>query len=182
MGGLFIQALLLVIESLAGFFTVLLLLRFFMQLFRASFNNPVGVFVLNLTNWLIMPLRKVIPPVSGLDSASLMGAFLLQAVLLLAVVALRSGFEMTGLASMAFLILTRSLLAVLRISIYLFIGLLIIQAVLSWFNPYSPLSRPIGQMTDPLLRPLRRIVPPVSNIDLTPLVAILLAQVVLIFL
>ena len=64
----------------------------------------------------------------------------------------------------------------------MFMGLLIVQAILSWFNPYSPLSRPMAQMTDPFLRPLRRIIPPISGIDLTPLIAILLAQIVLIFL
>ena len=65
--------------------------------------------------------------------------------------------------------------------IYLLIGLLILQAVLSWVNPYSPISRPINQITQVFLGPIRRVVPPIANIDLSPLIAILLAQVVLIF-
>lgn len=176
-----IQAFLLIVNSLAGFFSVLLLLRFFMQLYRVSFNNQIGAFVLPLTNWLVMPLRKVVPPVFGLDSASLLAAYLLQVVALIAAISLRSGLEVLTPGSMVFLVLTRSLLAILRISIYLFIGLLIVQAVLSWTNPHSPLNRPIHRMTEPFLQPLRRIIPPVSDIDLTPLVAILLAQIVLIF-
>jgi len=71
--------------------------------------------------------------------------------------------------------------ALLRIGVYLFIVLLVAQAMLSWFNPHSPLNGLIGRLTDPVLRPLRRIVPPISNIDLTPLIAILLAQIILIF-
>ena len=64
---------------------------------------------------------------------------------------------------------------------YLLIGLLIVQAVLSWVNPYSPIGRPISQITQVFLGPIRRVVPPIANIDLSPLVAILLAQVILIF-
>ena len=182
MAGLLNQVALLIINSLAGFFSVLLLLRFFMQAWRAPFNNQIGTFVLKLTNWLVMPLRKVLRPVFGLDSASLAAAYLLQTLALIAVISLHSGLEVLSPANTAMLILTRSLLAILRISVYMFMGLLIVQAILSWFNPYSPLSRPMAQMTDPFLRPLRRIIPPISGIDLTPLIAILLAQIVLIFL
>lgn len=179
--GQLIQAFLLIVNSLAGFFSILLLLRFFMQLYRVSFSNQMGSLVLPLTNWLVLPLRKVVPPVFGLDSASLLAAYLLQVIALLAAISLRSGLEVLSPGNMAMLVLTRSLLAVLRISIYMFIGLLIVQAVLSWTNPQSPLNRPIHRMTEPLLRPLRRIIPLVGNIDLTPLVAILLAQIILIF-
>ena len=76
----------------------------------------------------------------------------------------------------------QAVLATLRISIYLLIGALILQAVLSWISPYSPLSQPVAQMTRPFLRPIRRLVPPIANIDLSPLIAILLAQLILMFL
>lgn len=182
MTGLLIQAFLLIVDSLAGFFSILLMLRFFMQVFRVPFGNQAGSFVLTLTSWLVMPLRRAIPPLFGLDMASLAGAFLLQALALTAAITLHSGLEVLSPGATAVLILVRSLLAILRISIYLLIGLLIAQAILSWFNPHSPLHGPIQRMTQPFLQPLRRIVPPVSNIDLTPLIAILLAQIVLIFL
>lgn len=182
MANILTQAILLIVDSLAGFFSVLLLLRFFMQVFRAPFNNQFGSFVVKLTNWAVMPLRKVLPPLFGLDSASLLAAYLLQALVLVAVVSLHSGPGAPDPASTAILILTRSLLATLRLCVYLFIGLLIVQAVISWFSPHSPLHRPIYQMTSPFLQPLRRIIPPVSGIDLTPLIAILLAQIILLLL
>ena len=176
-----IRAILFLLDSLAGFLTVLLLLRFFMQAFRAPFNNQFGAFVVKLTNWAVIPLRKVLPPVFGLDSASLLAAYLLQVLILLAVVSLHAGPGTLAPSSTAILMVTRGLLATLRLCVYLFIGLLIVQAVVSWFSPHSPLYRPIYQMTYPVLQPLRKIIPPVSGIDLTPLIAILLAQIILIF-
>ena len=182
MGGVLIQALLLIVNSVVGFFSILLIARFFMQMRRVPFNTPAAAFVLKLTNWLVLPLRKVIPPVLGRDSASLVGTYLLQIVALAVALFLQSRVMPLTPGETLVLLLVQGLLSVLRLCVYLFIGLLIAQAVLSWVNPYSPLSRPIGAMTDPILRPLRRIIPPIANIDLTPLIAILAAQIVLLFL
>ena len=179
---LLLQAGLLIFKSLAGFLSILLLMRFYMQLFRVSFNNQIGNFVLQLTNWLVLPLRRIIPGIFGLDVASLLPAYLLQVLVILAAITIRSSLEVLSPENMALLIFSRSLLAVLRMSIYLLIGLLLLQAVLSWVNPHSPLSRPLGQMTQPFLRPIQKIVVPVADIDLSPLIAILLAQIILIFL
>ena len=173
---LLFQVLLLIVKSVAGFFCVLLLVRFYMQVFRVSFADRFGSFVVQLTNWLVLPLRKVIPGVFGLDLSSLLPAYLLQVIVLFAAVALQAGPDVPVVV-----ILFGALRALLRTSIYLLIGLLILQAVLSWVNPYSPISRPINQITQVFLGPIRRIVPPIANIDLSPLVAILLAQVILIF-
>ena len=170
------QAGFFLLKSLAEFLSILLLMRFFMQLFRVSFGNQIGAFVVQLTNWLVLPLRKVVPGVLGLDLSSLLPAYLLQVIVLLAAVALQAGADVP-----IALILFGGLRALLRTSVYLLIGLLIVQAVLSWVNPYSPIGRPINQITQVFLGPIRRIVPPIANIDLSPLVAILLAQVVLIF-
>ena len=170
------QAGFFLLKSLAEFLSILLLMRFFMQLFRVSFSNQIGAFVVQLTNWLVLPLRKVIPGVFGLDLSSLLPAYLLQVIVLFAAVALQAGPDVPVVV-----ILFGALRALLRTSIYLLIGLLIVQAVLSWVNPYSPIGRPISQITQVFLGPIRRVVPPIANIDLSPLVAILLAQVMLIF-
>lgn len=175
-----IQVVLLIANSCSTFLTVLLLMRFFMQVLRAPFSNQIGNFVLNLTNWLVLPLRRILRPVRGFDTASLAGAYLLQVLFLVLALSLAPGYESPG-ATTALRIAGAGVLAVVRTTIYLFIVLLVIQAILSWFNPHSPLNRIVGQLTYPILRPLRRIIPPVANIDLTPLVAILLAQIVLVF-
>ncbi|MFZ4538145.1 YggT family protein [Propionivibrio sp.] len=176
------QAGLFLLDALLGFMTIALLLRFYMQAFRVSFRNQVGAFIVQLTNWLVMPLRKVLPGLFGLDLASLLPAYLLQVVLLLAVFSLRGGIESLPLETLLGPLLWQSVLATLRLSIYLLIGALFLQAILSWVSPYSPLAQPIAQLTRPFLHPIQRIVPPIAAIDLSPLIAILLAQLVLMFL
>ncbi len=176
------QAALFLIDVMVGFFTILLLLRFYMQAFKVSFRNQVGAFVVQVTNWLVLPLRKVIPSAMGLDIASLLAAWLFQVLLLLAVLGLRGAFGLQGVEGLIGIVLWQALLGVLRNSIYLLIGALLLQAVLSWVNPYSPLGQPLMQLTRPFLAPIQRIIPPIANIDLSPLVAIILAQLVLMFL
>lgn len=176
------QAGLFLLEALTGFLSFALLLRFYLQAFRVSFANPVGTFVVALTNWLVRPLRKALPGLFGLDLASLLPAYLLQLVFVCAVFFLRGEAETWPLATVLPLLLWHAVLATLRLSLYLLIGALLLQAVLSWVSPYSPLSQPVAQLTRPFLRPIQRFVPPIGAVDLSPLIAILLAQLLLMFL
>ena len=179
---LFLQVVLLIIKSLAGFFCILLLLRFYMQVFRVSFANRFGSFVVQLTNWLVAPLRRVLPSFRGLDLASLLPAYVLQVLVVALLILTHGGIGVLAPEMLLPLILWRGALAILRLSVYMLIGALLAQAVLSWVQPYGPLMQPLAQLTDPFLRPLRRFVPMVAGFDLTPLIAVLLAQIVLIFL
>lgn len=176
------QAGLFLLEVVTGLFTFALLLRFYMQAFRVSFNNQIGTFVVELTNWLVKPLRQVLPGLWGLDLASLVPAYLLQLVLAVAVAALHGGVEASSVGPFVPLLLWHAVLATLRFSIYLLVGALLVQAILSWVSPYSPLSQPVAQLTRPFLRPIQRVVPTIGSVDLSPLVAIVLAQLVLMFL
>lgn len=175
------QAVIFLADALTGFFSILFLLRFYMQAFRVSFAGPVGHFVVTLTNWAVKPLRRIIPGLFGLDLASLLAAFGLQILLMMLVVGLSGSLYFADGGALGLAVAWGALRAIIRLSLYLLIGVLILQAVLSWVNPYSPLSEPANQLTRPFLAPIRRILPPISGIDLSPLVAILLAQVVLIF-
>jgi YggT family protein len=176
------QAGIFLLDAVIGFLTIALLLRFYMQAFRVSFNNQIGSFIVQLTNWLVKPLRRVLPGWYGLDLASLLPAYLLQMLLLLAVVSMRIGIDGMPIESLLGRLLWEGALATLCQSIYILIGALIVQAVISWVNPYSPLAPPVAQLTRPFLRPIQRLVPPIAGIDLSPLMAILLAQMVLMFL
>lgn len=168
----------LLIDAVAGLFVFLLLARFHFQWLRVSFRNQVGAFVLALTNWIVMPARRVIPAVAGLDLASLVAAWLLQGVALYLLLALigRDPSSPEGFAALGGV----AAIDLLRYSLYILVFALLMQAVLSWVNPYSPVGPMFDAVTRPFLRPLRRVVPPVANIDLTPLVLIVLLQVVLI--
>lgn len=177
------QALFFLIDTLAAFFSLLLLTRFLMQLSRVSFANQLGTFVVKLTDWAVKPLRRIIPGIMGWDLASLLPAWWLQCLLLLIVVSLRGiAPEGAQTGELALMILWRGAIATLRLAVYLYIGALFAQAVLSWVNAHSPLAAPLYQFNRPLLQPIQRLVPPIANIDLSPLIAILLLQVVLILL
>ncbi len=174
------QAIHFLLETLTGFFSGLFLLRFLMQLMRVSFSNPLGAFVVQLTHWVIRPLRRVVPGLFGLDLASVLAAYLLQCLLYAVLVALYGALESGTLPFLS--VFLYALLGLLRVFIYLFIVLLFARAILSWVNPYSPVAAPVAQLTQPLLRPIQRILPLIANIDLSPLVMILLLQAVLMLL
>ena len=176
------QAIIFLLDAVIGFFCSLFLLRFMMQAMRVSFAGQLGNFVVALTNWAVKPLRRIIPGIGGLDWSSVFVAFALQLLFAGIVVGAATHFGDVDGPSLAPTILWLALRGVLRTAIYIFIAALILQAVLSWVNPYSPLAAPAQQLTRPMLDPIRRIIPLISGIDLSPLVAILLLQLLLSFL
>jgi len=172
-------ALKFLIQTLGNLFVIAVLLRFMMQLFRVPFRNPFAQFIVALTDFAVKPLRRVVPGLWGLDWACLVLAWLVELLVVTAGYWL-DGFPfalaggkiwpvMLGLAAVRLLSLT----------VYLIIGLTLIRAVLSWVNSDTPLVPVVYTLTEPFLRPLRRVVPMVSNIDLTPLVLFILCQLVL---
>jgi len=164
----------------ADFFVYLLLGRFLMQWLRVPFRNVLGQFVIAATNWMVMPARRVIPALLGLDWASLVLAWLVQALGLWAIYSI-AGVSFASSPDVAAGILALlSLLDLARYTVYLFVIVLIVQAVLSWVTPYSPVAPLLDALTRPFLRPIRRVVPPLANVDLSPLVLIVLLQVLLI--
>lgn len=176
------QALFFLLDTVVSFFCALFLLRFMMQAMRVSFSGQIGHFVVTLTNWAVKPLRRLIPGAGGFDWASLIAALLLQ-IAFSAVLFMLSGRDIGGNGSTVALMATWfAVRNLLRLAIYIVIGALILQAVLSWVNPYSPLAAPAYQLTRPLLDPIRRLIPTISGIDLSPLVAILLLQAALMLL
>src|SRR5450759_4554354 len=128
------------IETVFGFFVYLLLLRFYMQWLRAPFRNPIGEFVAALTNWAVKPLRRVIPGLFGLDLASLLLAWLAEYVMLLALFWLSGLFLLQAGPSVFLAIAFLAVLKLLKISIYILLGAVFIQAILSWTNPHTPLA------------------------------------------
>ena len=176
------HVLIFLVDAVVSFFCTLFLLRFLMQLTRVSFAGQFGDFVVKLTNWAVMPLRRIIPGIAGMDWASLVAALGLQILLAALMVGLAGPSVAADGGTIALMAVWSALRTLLRLTIYILIGALILQAVLSWINPYSPLALPVQQLTRPILEPIRRIVPIISGIDLSPLVAILLLQALLMLL
>jgi len=170
------EALQFLIQSIGGFFAGLFLLRFWMQWCRAPARNPLSEFVQTLTNFAVLPVRRIIPGLWGLDLATLVLAWLvliIEALLMLAVKGLVPGID-----AMVVVVLL-ALVMLLRLAIYLAIGAIILLVIISWVNPASPMYSLIQLLTRPLLRPIQRIVPPIGMVDLSPLIALLLLQLLL---
>jgi YggT family protein len=162
----------LIVGTVAAIVAGVLLLRFWMQAVRMRAPASVAQFIFRLSDWLVLPLRRVLPGVGGYDWPCLVGAYLIALI--------ATAVDMLVISPFSFQ--TLLLLAVLRLlqwAFYGLMGLLIIEAVFSWVNPQAPLAPVVRALNEPLLRPLRRIIPLVGNIDLSPLAALLLLQIVL---
>ena len=165
------------LDVVGGLLTGACLLRLYMQWQRVPFSNPVGGLVFALTDWLIMPLRRVIRPVGRWDVSSLVAAMLLQLVqYALLTLLLGAGSAWAWLPWLA-------LFGLLRVAVSGLIGLLIVYAVLSWIQGgRSPLADVIARLCEPVLRPFRRVIPLMGGFDLSPLVALVVLQVAMIVL
>ncbi len=171
--------LLLLVNAAAGFLTLMLLARFAMQWQRVSFRNQIGQFVVTTTDWLVRPLRRFVPGLFGLDMASLLPAWALQVLLVLFELSLR-GAAFSGNAGAVLLgLLGVGLLELMQMMIYLVFAVVLVSAVLSWVSPHAPAAPLLHALADPFLRPFRRLLPTIANIDLSPLVLLLVLQVVL---
>ena len=173
-------ALAFLIDVVFGLITYALLLRLVMQLMRAPFRNPLGQALMALTDWAVKPLRKALPGWRGIDWASVVAVYLSQFLWLAALhAALGAGFSIAG-PLLPFLALA-AVVALLKALLWLAIIVVFVQAILSWMAPDGPLAGVLNALTFPLLRPVRRIVPPIGGtLDLSPLIVIVLAQLVLI--
>ena len=174
------QAAKLVIDVAFGLVVYSLIARFLMQLMRAPFRNPIGQAVIALTDWIVKPLRRIVPGFRGVDWASLVAAFVFQLAWLLALYAIfKRGFAMDG-SGVAF-ILGSTAIELVKATIWVLIVVVIVQAILSWVAPDGPLAGLLNALTFPFLRPLRRVIPPIGgSLDLTPLILIVILQLVLI--
>lgn len=174
---MFFQIASFLLDVVGGLLTGACLLRLYMQWQRVPFSNPVGGLVFALTDWLIMPLRRVIPPAGRWDVSSLVAAMLVQLVqYALLTLLLGAGSAWAWLPWLA-------LFGLLRVAVSGLIGLLIVYAVLSWVQGgRSPLADVIARLCEPVLRPFRRVIPLMGGFDLSPLVALVVLQVVMIVL
>jgi YggT family protein len=172
------QAIAFVLDALFHLFILAALVRFWMQAFRASARNPIAQFTMALTDWAVKPLRRVIPGLLNLDWASLVVAFafefLLQFLLLLLVLGASPNLEALSV------LLFFAFVKLIRLSIYVFMGAIIIQAVLSWVNPHHPVAPFFQALTRPFLKPFQRAVPPIGGVDITPVLVLIALQLVLI--
>jgi YggT family protein len=171
---MFEPAIRFLLDIVFGLFTYAFLLRFAMQWLRAPFRNPVGQALVALTDWAVKPLRRVLPGYRGFDWATLLLAWLAQFLWLLAI-ALVAGapFDVAAIALFA-------VIELIKAALWLLIVVVLVQAILSWVAPDGPIAGLLNALTYRFLAPVRRVVPPIGGtLDLSPLIVIVIAQLVL---
>lgn len=164
------------IQTLFGIYEVIILLRFLLQVVRADFYNPVSQFIVKATSLPLRPLRRLIPGVAGIDMASLVLLLLVLIIelLLLSLVANLPMPTLPGLIALA-------LVELLKLVIYVFLFSVFVLAILSWISPggYNPVANLLYQITAPLMRPARQLLPPMGGLDLSPMVVMIVLYLVI---
>ena len=173
------NALIFLVNTVFGLFVVALLLRFYLQWVRASYRNPLSEFLQALTDFMVKPARRLIPGLWGRDLATLALAWLVQLVEILIVLQIKDyGLGPAAGQSFAAAALL-ALVMLVKIGLYIVMAAVIVQVVLSWVGPYSPLMPLANSMTRPFLRVFQRRVPPIGNVDLSPLFVLVVIQLLL---
>lgn len=170
-------AIIFIVNTLAQLYLLVLLLRFWLPWLRADFRNPIAQGILRLTNPLVVPVRRVIPSIGRLDTATVIIAIALQYLTILVILAIRGGG-----ADIAPIAIT-SVVDLALLTIRLFTFAIFIHIILSWIAPHThnPATAIIATLVIPILRPFRRVIPMLGGLDISPIFAIILLQAVAIF-
>jgi YggT family protein len=164
------DALTFIVDSVLTLAVYAFLLRFLLAIARADFRNPLSQAILALTNWLVLPLRRILPPVGRVDTASAVALLAIQFVTTLIMFRLLTG------SMIPFVPLIISALRELAVAaIQLYTALVFVYALMSFIAPgaYSPVASLLASLCEPLLRPVRRVLPVAGGLDFSPLVAII---------
>ncbi|WP_338053154.1 YggT family protein [Pseudomethylobacillus aquaticus] len=174
------NALIFLLHTLFGLFTLAVLLRFYLQLTNAPFRHPASQAIVSLTNFAVRPLRRFVPSWRGLDLSTLLLAFVAQLLLQLCLLWLRD-FPLLVAGSGAWIaLLGLCVLSLTKLSIYIFLYAVFVQAILSWLSPHNPMATLLDALTRPVLQPLRKHLPLAGGIDISPLVVFIIAELLLI--
>ena len=172
-------ALIYLVNTVFGLFVVALLLRFYLQWARAPYRNPLSEFLQALTDFMVRPARRLIPGLWGLDLATFALAWLAQWLEILIVLQIR-GYPLApepGMIVAAAALMALVMLA--KVGLYIAMVAVIAQVLLSWVGPHSPMMPLLNSMTRPFLRVFQRRIPPVGNVDLSPLFLLVVIQLLL---
>ena len=170
-------ALIFIVNTIAQLYLLVMLLRFWLPWLNADFRNPIAQGILKLTSPLVIPVRRVIPPVGRLDTATVIVAFGIQYLTILIILTINVA------AASIFVIAITSLIDLVLLSLRLFTFAIFIHIILNWIAPgtYNPATAFIAMLVEPVLRPFRRLVRPMGGLDISPIFAIIALQASAIF-
>lgn len=172
------RALYFILDTLMTLYTAVLLLRVILQVVRADFRNPIARAIVQVTNPVVLPLRKLLPPMGKLDTATI-AAVVLATLLKLWILSL-----LFGVVPGSALLLRLTLVDLIQLVLQTYLFSIVLNAILSFVAPgnYSPAQSLLSSICDPVLNPFRRIIPPIGGLDLSPLWAIIAIQALLLLL
>lgn len=173
------NALLFLLQALLSLLTLAFLLRFYFQLTKVSFQQPAAQMIVTLTNFAVKPLRRIVPSFKKLDISTLLLAYITQLVLTICTMLLKEFPLLIAGNGIWLNIFAVGLIGIISMSITIFMYAVLIQAILSWINPYTPVAPLLNSLTHPVLSFFRRFIPSAGNLDLSPLIFIILAQLLL---
>lgn len=163
------RALIFLVQTIADLYLLTFLLRFIMQWVRASYYNPLAQFVFKATNPLVVPARRVLPSVAGLDAPTLVVLIVLEIIVTFLLL------QLVGVTLSIVDLLLYSLLRLVSLTLLFYTVALFIYVLTSWFGGgMNPMADFLADLVEPLLRPVRRVLPPIAGLDLSPLVVLLL--------
>lgn len=167
------DAIAFIVNAITSLYLLVLLLRFWLPWLRADFRNPLAQGILKLTSPLVVPLRRIVPPFGRLDTATILVAFGIQYLTVLLLLLILGGTA--GIYPIAPIAVT-AIVKLCVLSINLFVYAILIRIVLSWIAPgqHNPATAIITTLTEPVLRPFRRFIPPLGGFDISPMFAMIL--------
>ncbi len=175
---MFLSALNFLLTTVLNLLTLLFLLRFFMQLFKAPFSNPLAYMVTSLTDFAVKPIRRIIPSWGKLDLSTLFLALITQVLLQFSLLWLRDfPFGLAGQSAWLALI-GMGFVGVFKTGLDVFFYAILLQVILSWVNPHTPIASALNSLTRPILAPIQRFLPVASGIDFSPIVALIFLQMI----
>jgi len=176
-----IEAGIFLIKTVLGIFSLAFLLRFYLQVVRATPHNPLSVFVIAVTDFAVIPARRFVPGWRGYDLSTFLLALTTE-TLLLSMIFILNGMDLqTSTFTTILGIIGLSSVSLVKMFVYIIIVVTFAQAILSWVNPYSPVMSLLGAMSSPFLDLFRRRFKPVGGVDLSPLFLLILCQIILVW-
>jgi len=173
------NAILFLLQAVLSILSFAFLLRFYLQLTKAPFQNQLAQLIVTVTNFAVKPLRRFLPSIGKIDLSTLVLAYLTQLILSVCTLWLK-GFPILIAGSTVWVVIFGvALIGIVSISLSIFLYAVLIQAILSWVNPHTPIAPVLNSLTYPVLRIFRKYIPPAGSFDLSPLAFIITAQLLL---
>jgi len=173
------QILLFLLDTILGLFSLALLLRFYFQLLRVPYYNPISQFLIAITDFMVRPTRRFVPGWGGLDLSTLILAWILECVIVTSVFIMQDYNFGANIGTASGVMGLLGIVEIIKTTLYIVMMMIILQAVLSWINPNSPLAPLLDSFTRPFLSAFRKYIPPIANVDLSPLFVLIIIQLLL---